>query len=278
MLPPIKIKLLDRDKDMNLSQINPVKVKVREIKNNEQNLSFTHPIKVKICDRDKNMGTAYENKKAKVREKDGTVLVKDKRDILETDQILEFLSNDYIKPIRIKISTLDLVYNWLYDLLFKFNFITIIQAGFAIVISFGRFTTKLIFKAVSISTLSLNFGKPIWKLKFKSSVEKASSVFREEGLFEALKVRHKLSGFTQITEKNIPKVSLLFNTPAITDTIIYDIIPRTIGDLTYVESPLGQFTLGVSRLGDSNTIGKEIADGRVVSDLFYIKQIREEIK
>lgn len=232
MLPPIKIKLLDRDKDMNLSQINPVKVKVREIKNNEQNLSFAHPIKVKICDRDKNMGTAYENKKAKVREKDGTILVKDKRDILETDQILEFLSNDYVKPIRIKISTLDLVYNWLYDLLFKFNFAATILAGFAIVIQFGRFVTKLFFRMISPNALAVSYGKPRWVLKFWSSVEEALDIFKVEGLLNIIKFKVEAKTLVTITEDNVNFDPLKFKSAPITKSAVYLTKKRTIEELT----------------------------------------------
>ena len=112
MLPPIRIKLPDRNQDMSLHHQSPIKIKVKEIKKNAAS-DYQIPIKIKICDRDKDMGQAYEKRQARVREKDGKIVIKYKEDILETDETLEYLSNDYIKPIRIKLSTLDLVYTWL---------------------------------------------------------------------------------------------------------------------------------------------------------------------
>lgn len=98
MLPPIKIKLPDRNYDMSLYQV---------------------PIKIRICDRDKNMGRSYEKRQVKVREKDGKVVIKYKEDVLKTDKILEYLSNDYIKPIIIKLSIIDFAYVSLHKLLFR---------------------------------------------------------------------------------------------------------------------------------------------------------------
>ena len=276
MLPPIKIKLLDRDKDMNLSQIKPVKVKIKEIKNSEQNVSFSHPIKIKICDRDKDMASSYEKRQVKVREKDGKVVVKYKTDILPTDQILEFLSNDYVKPIRIKISTLDLVYNWLYDLLFKFNFASTILAGFAIVVQFGRFITKLVFKSVAYP-FEKYFGKPRWVLKFKHSIELALDIFKVEGLIMTLKTKCTMSNLVVLTASS--QTPLIFNTPAISETIIYDIYPKTIEELLgateITDDKLGEFVLGQSRLASGNTI-EDIVDGKTISDMMYKKVPRIE--
>lgn len=64
MLPPIRIKLPDRNQDMSIHCQSPIKIKVKEIKKNAVS-DYQVPIKIKICDRDKDMGQAYENGKPK---------------------------------------------------------------------------------------------------------------------------------------------------------------------------------------------------------------------
>ncbi|HAU87876.1 MAG TPA: hypothetical protein DCW90_21040, partial [Lachnospiraceae bacterium] len=279
MLPPIKIKLPDRDKDMNLSHITPIKIRIKEIKNSEINNSYVHPIKIKICDRDKDMSSSYEKRQAKVREQNGNIVVKNKEDILATDQVLEYLSNDYVKPIRIKLSTLDLVYNWLYDLLFRFNFASIIRAGYAIVLMFGKFLSKLIHKASVYIPLTKVFGKPRSYLKLKHSIEVALDIFKVEGLANSIKFKQETKVFSQFTEKSLPPIKLLVKVPEITETIIYTRVPRTIEDmLGIVEEPtsdkLGAFILGQSRLAtqSGHTIEDEFLNNRTVFDIMY-KQV-----
>ena len=79
MLPPIKIKLPDRNQDMSLHHQSPIKIKVKEIKKNAAS-DYQIPIKIKICDRDKDMRQAYEKRQAKVREKDGKIVVNESVD------------------------------------------------------------------------------------------------------------------------------------------------------------------------------------------------------
>ena len=251
MLPPIKVKICDRDSNMNLHQIHPIKIKLKEIKNNEVNNPQLHPIKIKICDKDKNMMSAYENKKAKVKEKSGRVVIKDEREILTTDEILEVLSSDYVKPIRIKLSTLDLVYNWLYDLLFKFNFASIIVAGYAIVVYYVKFVVKLLFKAFITDTLVKQFGKFNPVLKLRHSIEVALDIFKEEGLFSTLKFQHKLSIFVTYNEKNLSPINMQLIIPDVKEVSVIRRVPRTIEELT------------------SGTIEEQFLDGKTVFDILY---------
>lgn len=63
------------------------------------------PIKIKICDRDQDMSLHSEEKYAKVKEKKApdVVIVKPIDKILLTDEVLEYLSGNYIAPIIIRI-------------------------------------------------------------------------------------------------------------------------------------------------------------------------------
>ena len=251
MLPPIKVKICDRDSNMNLAQISPIKIKLKEIKNNEVNNPQLHPIKIKICDRDKNMASAYETKKARVREKNGRIVVKDKEDILSTDQILEALSSDYVKPIRIKLSTLDLVYNWLYDLLFKFSFASTIRAGYATVLYYIKFVVKLFLKDFVIDTLVKQFGKFNPILQFKHSIEVALDIFKEEGLLNVLKFQHQLNISIIYSEKNLIPIKLQFALPDIKEVSVVRRVPRTIEELT------------------SGTIEEQFLNDKTIFDILY---------
>lgn len=271
MLPPIKIRLPDRNQDMSLHQQSPIKIKIKEIKKNTAS-NYQIPIKVKICDRDKDMGQSYEKRQAKVREKDGKIVVKYKEDILATDEILEYLSNDYIKPIRIKLSTLDLVYTWLYELIFKFDFMARIEAGMAIVVMYGKFVAKLLFKFLIPYGLVIYTGKPRFLLKFWSSVEQALDIFKVEGLKIFTKFKQEVSGFTQITNKETPPMKLNIKVPAISETIIYDIVPRTVGDMIGLEESqasgdkLGEFVLGQSTLGSGSVVSNKTIEEMLGTD------------
>lgn len=257
MLPPIRIKLPDRNQDMSIHCQSPIKIKVKEIKKNAVS-DYQVPIKIKICDRDKDMGQAYEKRQAKVRERDGKVVIKYKEDILETDEILEYLSNDYIKPIRIKLSTLDLVYTWIYELLFRFNFITRIEARMTIVLTYGRFVTKLLFFNNIFEALVKNFGIIKSSLIFKHVIAKALDIFKVDGLKMLLKFNHKSSGTVKILQKEIDYGSLKFKSPDVTKSAVYIIEKRTIGDLT------------------TGTIEDEFSNNKTIFDILYKYRVEQE--
>lgn len=257
MLPPIKIRLPDRNQDMSFHEQVPIKIRVKEIKKNTVS-DFQVPIKVKICDRDKDMGQSYEKRQAKVREKDGKIVVKYKEDILATDEILEYLSNDYIKPIRIKLSTLDLVYTWLYDLLFKFNFVTKIEAHMAIVIMHGKFVTRLLFFDKIFETLVKGFGSTRFTLVFKHIIAEALDIFKVEGLKIILKFNHKSSGTVRILQKEINYGTLKFKSPDVTRSAVYIKEKRTIEDLT------------------TGTIEDQFSNNKTVFDILYKYRVEQE--
>lgn len=257
MLPPIRIKLPDRNQDMSLHHQSPIKIKVKEIKKNATS-DYQVPIKIKICDRDKNMGQTYEKRQAKVREKDGRVIVKYKEDILETDEILEYLSNDYIKPIRIKLSTLDLVYTWLYELIFRFNFIAKIESHMAIVVMYGKFVIKLLFFDNIFEALVKNFGIIKSSFIFKRIIAEALDIFKVDGLKILLKFNHKSSGTVKILQKEIDYGSLKFKSPDVTKSAVYITEKRTIGELT------------------TGAIEDEFSNNKTIFDILYKYRVEQE--
>lgn len=257
MLPPIRIKLPDRNQDMSLHHQSPIKIKVKEIKKNATS-DYQVPIKIKICDRDKNMGQTYEKRQAKVREKDGRVIVKYKEDILETDEILEYLSNDYIKPIRIKLSTLDLVYTWLYELIFRFNFIAKIESHMAIVVMYGKFVIKLLFFDNIFEALVKNFGIIKSSFIFKHIIAEALHIFKVDGLKILLKFNHKSSGTVKILQKEIDYGSLKFKSPDVTKSAVYITEKRTIGELT------------------TGAIEDEFSNNKTIFDILYKYRVEQE--
>lgn len=257
MLPPIKIKLVDRKHDMSLYSQTPIRIKIKEIKKNNTP-NFETPIKIKICDRDANMNSSYEKRKVKVREKNGKILIKYKEDILETDEILEYLSNDYIKPIRIRLSTIDLVYTWLYELFLKFNFSAIIKQQMAIVAMNGKFVVRMLFSDTIFETLTKQFGKPRFILVFHHIIAEALDIFKVEGLSAAFKFKNDISGTTKITQKQLDYGTLVFKSTNVSKSAVYIVEKRTIGDLT------------------TGTIGDQFSDNKTIHDILYKKTAVQE--
>lgn len=246
MLPPIKIKLCDRDKFMGLSKVAPIKIRLEEIQNSKENTKQYHPIKIKLCDRDKFMETSH---------KDNSIL---------GEMILGFgilgskSRTSYIKPIIIKLSTLDLVYDWLHDLVFKFNFAVTMTREFVKVISYGKFVTRLIHKTSITDTLAKIFGKLNHSVKFKNVIQTALDIFKVEGLRNSIVFKYSLKGNEKIFVNEDLVSPIIFNVPPITQTIIYDIRSRTIGELT------------------EGTIEDQFLNDRTVHDIIFTKVERKD--
>lgn len=243
---------------MSLSNIAPIKIRIKEIKDSDFYHTESTPIKIKICDRNKNMEQSYENKQAKVREKNGKIVIKNKKDILDTDQILEYLSNDYIKPIRIKISTLNLVYDWLYDLWLKFNFSALIQAKYILVVSYGKFVATLFNKAVIFQTFSTFWGRPKFTLKLKHTIELALDIFKVEGLKIAIRFKQRVSGLQVYYETFRDKLLVKHKIGMAITSYAENIIPLILKFKQEINRPIMQY-YGVIRDIDCTRI-KDITD------------------
>ena len=278
----------------------PIKIKLFDFKNQEKiNLL---PIKIKICDRDKNMSLYSEKKYAKVKESadSNMTIIKPVDEILLTDKVIEYLPNHYIAPIVIKMPDLDISYAWLRDLWLKFNFSAIIKENYIVIQLVGRFVNRIKFKSNILDTYMFHWGKPIFTLKFKdviqttlyifkvdglrhsfkfkNVIQTALYIFKVDGLRHSFKFKNDLIGVTLVSSTATTKIT--FKTPPISETIIYDTCPRTIGDIVSVadnaQETLGQFTLTSSHLSEGNTIGDEVLNDKTIYDIMYKKVPRVE--
>lgn len=289
MLPPIKIKLFDF-KNQEKINLLPIKIKIVDkdivsiirpssslgnfiiglssIDNSIVNTyssneisSDIQPIKIKICDRDKNMSLFSEKKYAKVKESadSNMTIIKPVDEILLTDKVIEYLPNHYIAPIVIKIPDLDISYAWLRDLWLRFNFSAIIKENFIVIQLVGRFVNRIKFKSNIFDTYMFHWGKPRFTLKFKDVIQTALDIFKVDGLRHLFKFKNDLIGVTLVSSTATTKIA--FKTTSISETIIYDTYPRTIGDIVSVAN---------------NTIGDEVLNDKTIYDIIYKKVPRAE--
>lgn len=152
------------------------------------------PIKIHIAGRDKYMRQQYETQQAKVERKDGTIAIIDRKDILPTDKVIEYLSNDYIKPLRIKLFDIDIVYAILMKLVLIFNYANSIKEKFTLVHQYGRPRHRLITIGRIYQTLSKNWTEPISSVKFIDRVVLALDIFKVDGLKIAIRFNEKVYG------------------------------------------------------------------------------------
>lgn len=152
------------------------------------------PIKIQIAGRDKYMRQQYETQQAKVERQDGTIAIIDRKDILPTDTVIEYLSNDYIKPLRIKLFDIDIVYAMWMKLVLIFNYANNIKEKFTLVHQYGRPKHRLITIGRIYQTLVENEAKPISSVKFIDKIVLALDIFKVEGLKIAIRFKQKVSG------------------------------------------------------------------------------------
>lgn len=291
MLPPIKIKLFDF-KNQEKINLLPIKIKIVDkdivsiirpssslgnfiiglssINNSIVNTyssneisSDIQPIKIKICDRDKNMSLFSEKKYAKVKESvdSDKIIVKPVDEILLTDKVIEYLPNHYIAPIVIKIPDLDISYAWLRDLWLRFNFSAIIKENFIVIQLVGRFVNRIKFKSNIFDAYMFHWEKPRVTIKLKDVIQTALDIFKVDGLRHSFKFKNDLIGVTLVSSTATTKIT--FKTPSISETILYDIYPRTIGDIVGSDS-------------EGHTIGDEVLNDKTIYDIIYKKVPRVE--
>lgn len=152
------------------------------------------PIKIKIAGRDKYMRQQYETQQAKVKRQDGSIVTIDRKDILPTDIVIEYLSNDYIKPLRIKLFDIDIVYAMLMKLVLIFSYADNIKEKFALVYQYGRPKHILVTTGRVYQTLTENKAKLISSVKFIDKIVLALDIFKVEGLKIAIRFKQGISG------------------------------------------------------------------------------------
>ena len=207
------------------------------------------PIKIKICERDKNMNLRPKKRQVKVEQIDGTVVIKNEDDVLKTDFILEYLVNDYIQPIKIRLEDFNIVYSA--GALARFWFKHRIIHG--VISAYINFRTKTRQKAKIDRTLHVYYGLPqcayytkireisnmtlgeISKytisqithkgaLTFISKIVTPYSIFKVDGLKDRIKTKHELRAISKIFELISNKFAHKFTVTSAIETVYTDIL------------------------------------------------------
>lgn len=218
------------------------------------------PIKIKICDRNSLMGLSYEYKLVKVEQANGTVVVKNEKDVLKTDTILAYLPNDYTAPIRVKILDINIVYAMAEVLRLIVDYGHDIPEKFTIIYRYIRTKAKLIFKGNINNPLTICYGRIQAKppsvriedisgmtlkefsgyiidrvctehsgmLISKTQIVTALDIFKEMGLFARFKIKAIASGLTKVWSPFKTKIIAKADIPGAIRTVYTTIASRLI--------------------------------------------------
>ena len=207
------------------------------------------PIKIKICERDKNMNLRPKKRQVKVEQIDGTVVIKDENAVLKTDFILEYLVNDYIPPIKIRLEDFNIVYGA--GALARFWFKHRIVHG--VISAYTSFRTKTRQKAKTDRALHVYYGLPqcvyytkireisnmtlgeIGKytisqitrrgaLTFTSKILRSHSIFKVDGLKNRTKTKYELRAISKFFELISNKFAHKFTVTSAIETVYTDIL------------------------------------------------------
>lgn len=190
------------------------------------------PIKIKICDRDYHMNTSYGEREVRVETIDGIVMIKKKEDILPTDRIISYISNDFVQPIKIKIVDLNIVYAFLLGAVARVAFHAGIQKVYLFILNYGKFVSKLAF-----------FSKTD-KSFFKYYMQSKTSLYTDVESYDSfskytismkpskIKVRFLSKMTTKISEGYLPLERVGIGIQKIADVIITKITYKNIKDIT----------------------------------------------
>ena len=216
------------------------------------------PIKIQIAGRDKYMRQQYETQQVKVEKKDGTIAIIDRKDILSTDRIIEYLSNDYIKPLRIKLFDIDIVHAMLMKLTLIFNYANSIREKFAMVYQYGSPRHRLVTIGRVYQTLVENGTKPISFVKFIDRIVLALDIFKVEGLKTAIRFKQRVSGLQVYYETFRDKFLVKHKIGTAITSYVENIIPLILKFKQEINRPIMQY-YGVIRDIDCTRI-KDITD------------------
>lgn len=216
------------------------------------------PIKIKIVDRDKYMRQQYQTQKVKVERRNGSIAIIDRKDILPTDRVIEYLSNDYIKPLRIKLFDIDIVYAILMKLVLIFNYANNIKEKFTLVHQYGRPRHRLITVGRVHQTLTEDEAKPISSVKFIDRIVLALDIFKIEGLKIATRFRQRVSGLQVYYETFRDKILVKHKIGTAITAYAENIIPLNLKVKQEINRPIMRY-YGILEDTDSIRI-KDISD------------------
>lgn len=214
------------------------------------------PIKIQIAGRDKYMRQQYETQQVKVEKKDGTIAIIDRKDILSTDRVVEYLSNDYIKPLRIKLFDIDIVYAMLMKLTLIFT--NSIREKFVMVYQYGSPRHRLVTIGRVYQTLAKNGAEPISSVKFIDRIVLALDIFKVEGLKITIRFKQRVSGLQVYYETFRDKLLVKHKIETAITSYAENIIPLILKFKQEMNRPIMQY-YGVIRDIDCTRI-KDITD------------------
>ena len=189
------------------------------------------PIKIKICDRNQNMATAYGEKKARVETKEGQVVIKDEDAILKTDRVISFLPNDFISPIKIKIVDINIMYAFLESELARIAFFAQLTKGAHKLLEFCKVKSGFGFRGVITRPLTKLTAK-IHEKNTAKLICRATSIFKDSKQTASFRFEQNAKATRSLNEKELPSQSVVMKAANISETIIYGIYYKTIGDIT----------------------------------------------
>ena len=213
------------------------------------------PIKIQIAGRDKYMRQQYETQQVKVEKKDGTIVIINRKDILPTDRVIEYLSNDYIKPLRIKLFDIDIVYAMLMKLTLIFNYANSIREKFAMVYQYGSPRHRLVTIGRVYQTLVENGTKPISSVEFIDRIVLALDIFKVEGLKIAIRFKQRVSGLQVYYETFRNKLLVKHKIGTAITSYAENIIPLILKFKQEMNRPIMQYyaiieDIDYTRIGD----------------------------
>ena len=235
------------------------------------------PIKIQIAGRDKYMRQQYETQQVKVERKDGTIAIIDRKDILSTDRVIEYLSNDYIKPLRIKLFDIDIVYAMLMKLTLIFNYANSIKEKFAMVYQYGSPRHRLVTIGRVYQTLAKNGAEPISSVKFVDRIAFALDIFKVEGLKITTRFKQRVFGLQVYYETFRDKVLVKHKIGTAITSYAENIIPLILKFKQEMNRPIMQY-YGVIRDIDCTRI-KDITDktiGEIAEETLSFFLIRDK--
>ena len=216
------------------------------------------PIKIKIVDRDKYMRQQYETQKVKVERQNGSIAIIDRKEVLSSDRIIEYLSNDYIKPIRITLFDIDIVYAALAKLVLIFDYANNIKEKLTLVRQYGKPKHILVTIGKIYRTLVEDEAKLISSVKFIDRIALALDIFKIEGLKIATRFRQRVSGLQVYYETFRDKLLVKHKIETAITSYAENIIPLILKFKQEMNRPIMQY-YGVIRDIDCARI-KDITD------------------
>lgn len=189
------------------------------------------PIKIRICDRNQNMATAYGEKRARVETKEGQVVIKDEDAILKTDRIISFIPNDFISPIKIKIMDLNIMYAFLEGELARIVFFSQIEYRAHKLLEFCKLKNSFAFYDILKSVLTRTTSKIHEKNTLKG-ICRALSIFKDSRQTASFRFEQSVKGTRRLNEKLLPNQSVIMRAVNISETIILGIYYKKIEDIT----------------------------------------------